>query len=153
MKNINMYMKSYITQLKYTYDRIRKKIRVAKIYREHGVHTKWHLVDPCFDIGDYTYGIPVLYRYDSTTRLTIGKYCSIASGVRIMLGGNHHIKWVSQFSFYEFPKDFPENGGFSQYVKGDVKIGNDVWIGRDAMILSGVTIGDGAVVGGGCGSC
>ena len=135
--------------VKFTFRRYAERMRKAKLYREHGDHTKWHLVDPCFDIGDYTYGVPTLYRYDDTTRLTIGKYCSLAAGVKIMLGGNHHTDRVSSFSFYEFPDDFPDHGGWTQHVKGDVRIGNDVWIGRDAMILSGVTIGDGAVIGGG----
>lgn len=131
--------------------RKRRQLRAtAKIWKKYGNHTKYHLVDPCFNIGEFTHGIPELYRYDTTTKLTIGKYCSIAAGVKIMLGGQHHIKWVSTYAFYQENETFPENGGWTQVVKGDVQIGHDVWIGRDALILSGVTIGDGAVVGAGC---
>ncbi len=43
-----------------------------------------------YDIGDFTYGNPIIYDYRSNTGLTIGKFCSIASGVKLFLGLNHH---------------------------------------------------------------
>ena len=92
-------------------------------------------------VGEYTYGHPQIL-YDRGANLEIGKYCSIARGVRIFLGGNHRIDWITTYPFPEL-----EVKG-AQVSKGDVRIGNDVWIGRGATILSGVTIGDGAVVGG-----
>ena len=80
--------------------------------------------------------------------MRIGKYCSIADGVRIFLGGEHRIDWVSTYPFSVF---WQSASGFTGHprVKGDVVIGNDVWIGRDALVLSGVKIGNGAVVGAG----
>lgn len=66
-----------------------------------------------------------------------------------MLGGNHHIDWVSTYAFYQEKVSFPFNNEWTQAERGDVVIGNDVWIGRDVMILSGVTIGNGAVIGAG----
>lgn len=98
-----------------------------------------------YNIGDWTYGKPDVYRYGCDTDLKIGKFCSIAAGVSIMLGGEHHFEWVTSYPFSQL---FPEAKDYPGYPvsKGDVVIGNDVWIGRDAMILSGVTIGDGAVV-------
>lgn len=138
-----------IKAIKYSIKKRIDEFKVAQIYKKHKNHTKYHLVDPCFEIGEFTYGIPRLYRYDKTTRLTIGKFCSIAEGVKIMLGGNHHTKRVSTYAFYQETDTFPDNGGWTQMVKGDIKIGNDVWIGRDVLILSGVTIGDGACIGAG----
>ncbi|KUK77795.1 MAG: acetyltransferase, CysE/LacA/LpxA/NodL family [candidate division WS6 bacterium 34_10] len=98
---------------------------------------QWHKKH---DIGDYTYGNPKIL-YSKGASLEIGKYCSIARKVKIFLGGNHRIDWVTT---YPFPERVIKN---EQVSKGDVKIGNDVWIGRGATILSGVTIGDGAVIG------
>lgn len=76
--------------------------------------------------------------------LTIGKYCSIAAGVQIFLGGNHRTEWVTQYPFASI-LDLPgrDQDGYSN---GPIVIGHDVWIGTDAMLMSGITIGDGAVV-------
>ena len=96
-------------------------------------------------IGDYTYGKPKIYSWDQDTKLTIGKFCSIAGNVTILLGGEHRTDWVTTYPFNVL---FPEGKQFSGHpaTKGDIVIGNDVWIGRGAVILSGVTIGDGAVI-------
>ena len=91
--------------------------------------------------GEFTYGRPTVHIWDETTRLTIGKWCSIGGGVQILLGGEHHTEWITTY-----PLDVLMDGGVAK-SKGDVEIGNDVWIGDDAMILSGVKIGDGAVIG------
>ena len=111
----------------------------------------YHLVEMHFDIGIGTYGVPDIHHYDDTTRLTIGKYCSIASGVQIILGGNHHTKWVSTYAFYQEQKWFPNwcDIGENSINHGDIVIGNDVWVGRDVLILPGANIGDGAVIGAG----
>lgn len=96
-------------------------------------------------IGEYTYGTPQIYQWDDHTKLTIGKHCSIAKGVMILLGGEHHTDWVSAYPFNNFFHEAAEITGHP-HTKGDVCIGNDVWIGMEAIILSGVTIGDGAVI-------
>lgn len=77
-----------------------------------------------------------------------GKFCSIANNVKIYLGGNHRIDWVTTFPF-----GHRDNNIFNSFkglghptTKGDVIIGNDVWIAENVTIMSGVTIGDGAVI-------
>jgi len=80
--------------------------------------------------------------------LTIGKFCSIAKGCKIILGGNHRTDWISTFPFSALFPDSPDIPDY-QVSKGDVTIGNDVWIGAGVTILSGVTIGDGAIIGAG----
>jgi len=77
---------------------------------------------------------------DENSNLTIGKYCSIALGVEIFLGGNHRFDFITTALL-----DPNQRGRIKS--KGDINIGNDVWIGYQATILSGTTIGDGAVVG------
>lgn len=106
-----------------------------------------------YKIGRWTYGDPRVedcWGHAGVT-LQIGSFCSIARGVTIWLGGNHHNEWVStsplnHFLFYDGGRGsshrFDQTG-----TKGSVIIGNDVWIGAEATILSGVTIGDGAIIG------
>lgn len=94
----------------------------------------------------------VLYHYPiNGDRLIIGKFCSIACGVKFLFNSGNHK--MSSLSTYTFPLFFEEWGLEKGKVteawdhKGDIVIGNDVWIGYEAVILSGVSIGDGAVIG------
>ena len=114
-----------------------------------GWYTKEMLIDPLYDIGDYTYGRPEVLSYGEGSRLRIGRFCSIALDVRIFLGGEHRPDWVTTYPFPPLSGDWPEAKGIlgTPASKGDVVIGNDVWIGHGVTILSGVTIGDGAVIG------
>lgn len=101
-----------------------------------------------FEIGDFTYGQPKVFRWKDNTNLKIGKFCSIGNNVTILLGGNHRTDWISTYPFNEITDDFPNGKGITGHPvsKGDVVIGNDVWIGYGSLILSGVAIGDGAVI-------
>lgn len=80
----------------------------------------------------------------NSSDIVIGKYCSIASGVTMDDGVQHHTEWVttSPLKYHFFGDE-----RFGAFSKGDIVIGNDVWIGDDAMIMSGVHVGDGAVIG------
>ena len=95
------------------------------------------------DVGDFTYGRPIVHQWDKTTKLKIGKFCSIAGNVHVLLGGEHHTDWITTYPFDVLLGEKPTPS------KGDVTIGNDVWIGENVTILSGVKIGDGAVIGAG----
>jgi acetyltransferase-like isoleucine patch superfamily enzyme len=99
-----------------------------------------------FEVGEGSYGYPEIEFYDAGAKLRIGKYCAIAPKVKILLGGEHHLDWVSGYPFSLLNDKARDLSGYP-FTKGDVTIGNDVWIGYDALILSGVTIGDGAVIG------
>jgi acetyltransferase-like isoleucine patch superfamily enzyme len=103
-----------------------------------------------YDIGDFAYCGPdneLIYHYESDdgSTIRIGKFCSIAQKVDILLGEEHITDSVSTYPF-SFALNEPYNGKYNR-GKGDIIIGNDVWIGYGAIILSGVTIGDGAVIG------
>ena len=104
------------------------------------------------NVGDFTkitgtFSVPnsMIFFWESldntreNSNLNIGKYCSIASGCKIFLGGNHRHDRASTWLHPDIKKD-------SITSNGNVSIGNDVWIGFGATIMSGVTIGDGAIV-------
>ena len=117
---------------------------------------------PNIFIGDYTYyddpadptGFEknnVLFNWpEFGDRLIIGKFCSIASGTKFIMGpANHRISSVSTYPFAVF------GGAWEEAVpphmaqlpfKGDTVIGNDVWIGRESVIMPGVKIGNGAII-------
>lgn len=99
-------------------------------------------------VGKYTYGKPIVEFYNKDAKLTIGKFCSISTGVNILLGGNHRSDWVTTFPFGHLHKGIFNkfNGVGYPATKGNVTIGNDVWICGNVTILSGVTIGDGAII-------
>ncbi|MGL4768186.1 MAG: CatB-related O-acetyltransferase [Formosimonas sp.] len=112
----------------------------------------WYLNGCEIHVQPYTYGLNEVelhaYHQANAARLDIGRYCSLAAGTHIHLGGNHHTEWMSTFPFGE---QFVAHLGGEEvtgqlYNNGNVKIGNDVWVGYGATILSGVTIGDGAVI-------
>jgi acetyltransferase-like isoleucine patch superfamily enzyme len=99
-----------------------------------------------YEIGEWSYGTPEILSWGEGATIKIGRYCSFASGVEILLGGEHRVDWITTYPFNVF---FREGSGITgqSRSKGDIVIGNDVWVGKDALILSGVSIGDGAVIG------
>ena len=112
-------------------------------------YTKDILSNMPYHIGEYTYGNPAVLHWGENSNLYIGKFCSIANGVTIFLGGEHRTDWISTYPFNIINKEFPNARNITGHpnTKGDVNIGNDVWIGNGATIMSGVTIGNGAVIG------
>ncbi len=100
-----------------------------------------------WEIGDYTYGIPGVAEQGYSSRLIIGKFCSIASHVNIALA-NHRTDVLTTFPFATLSDYwFTPRGIQDHTLKGDVVIGNDVWIGTNVFIGAGVSVGDGAIIG------
>lgn len=98
------------------------------------------------DIGMYTHGGCFdLYMVDPKT--SIGRYCSVAKGVRV-INHNHPLDFKGTSALF-----FNPSLGYCEkwLVEFSPKsIGNDVWIGANAVILPEVhSIGDGAVIGAG----
>lgn len=83
---------------------------------------------------------------------TIGKFCSIASHVRIN-PGNHPLDRValSHFTYrasaYGLGSD--DDAVFAWRRAAHVTLGHDVWVGHGAIILPGKRIGTGAAIGAG----
>ena len=143
-------------------------IPVKQIYPRTGdketIYLKHVIMNPNITVGDFTMyndfvNDPtlfeknnVLYQYPiNHDKLQIGKFCSIACGVKFLFNSANHT--LSSFSTYPFPLFFEEWGLEKKDItnawdnKGDIVIGNDVWVGYEAAILAGVTIADGAIIG------
>lgn len=98
------------------------------------------------EIGMFTHGgCFVPWRVDPGT--TIGRYCSIADGVRI-LNHNHPLSFKGTSGLFFNPAFELTDRWHVEF--GSLKIGNDVWIGANAVVMPEVNrIGDGAVIGAG----
>jgi phosphonate metabolism protein (transferase hexapeptide repeat family) len=99
--------------------------------------------------GDYSYAagdVSIVYA-------DVGKFCSIASHVRIN-PGNHPMHRVTQHHLtyrraqYGFGEQNDEEF-FNWRRAARCMIGHDVWLGHAAIIMPGVKVGIGAVVGSG----
>jgi len=84
-------------------------------------------------------------------KTTFGRYCQMALGSQVGIGG-HPTDWLSTHffqyrdHFQPYPSDHPESlyGKFEETQP--TSIGSDTWIGSNAFIKSGVTVGPGAIV-------
>ena len=99
-------------------------------------------------MGDYAYVVhdtQIIYA-------TIGRFCSIASHVRVN-PGNHPLERVAlnhftyRASAYGLGAD--EAGFFDWRRDQHVTLGPDVWLGHGVIVLPGVQIGAGAAIGAG----
>lgn len=104
---------------------------VLSIYGNVTFHRKTNVIlhkSAHLSIGNHSYFNGSFI--DCSQEISIGEYCAIADGVKIMDNSFHPIT---------------EDGIFKPSV-APIKIGNKVWIATNAIILPGVKIGDGAIV-------
>lgn len=97
-------------------------------------------------LGDYSY----VERHAEAIYAEIGKFCAIASDVRIN-ALNHPMERISQHKMTYRPNEYFVGAKLDKTfresrIQDAVEIGHDVWIGHGAIILPGVKIGHGAVV-------
>jgi len=133
-----------------------------RLGEEPHVHETSQIVDsvlgPWTDVGpnssivestflDYSYAagdVSIIYS-------DVGKFCSIASHVRLN-PGNHPMGRVTQHHMtyrrrqYGFAETDDEEF-FDWRRAHKVTVGHDVWIGHGAILLPGVSVGTGAVIG------
>lgn len=96
-------------------------------------------------VGKETYGPLDIIDYNpkmGKSNVVIGCYVSIAEGTQFLLGGGHHINYISTYPFLNRLYNEEES-----LDRGNIIISDDVWIGKDVTIMSGVTIGQGAIIG------
>ena len=100
-------------------------------------YKKTNLTEKDIVIGDYTYGAKTLsiYNWKEMDKVRIGKFCSIAEEVKILVDGYHRSDWITTFPFEYMLEGFPPVEGTSRMEGRDIVIGNDVWIGMDVLIL------------------
>lgn len=97
------------------------------------------------EVGAYSYGEcmkPGLWR-----NVTVGRYVSVATGVRVIIR-NHPLDRLSPHPFFYDPECgwVPED----TLPRGRLEIGHDAWLGLNSIITTGChRIGIGAVVGAG----
>lgn len=102
-------------------------------------------------IGRYTY----LGKNNKLDRVSIGKFCSIGSNIKILDSTHPTREFVSTSPvFYSTLRQcgttFVTRDKFEEHLSGGESkliIGNDVWIGDDVTFMAGITIGDGAIIG------
>lgn len=86
----------------------------------------------------------------------IGRYCSIAGGVKVM-GWGHPISSVTSNVLTCVPqirwvRQAHEDFGIEHFdfvptpQKSKIHIGHDVWIGQDVLLAKGIKIGTGAII-------
>ena len=101
------------------------------------------------ELGDYSY----IERHAEVIYARIGKFCAIASDVRIN-ALEHPTERISQHKFTYRPNEYFAHAKLDKTFRERraakiVEIGHDVWIGHGAIIMPGVSIGHGAVIGAG----
>ena len=69
--------------------------------------------------------------------------CSINCQKNIEIGKN--VIFGQNVMIFDHDHDYRNN--MNNFIRKDVKIGNNVWIGANCIILKGVTIGDNVVIG------
>lgn len=105
------------------------------------------IVESTFDDYSYCAGdVQIIYA-------AVGKYCSIASHVRIN-PGNHPMDRVTQhhmtYRRVEYGFAEADDTAFFDWRRAHAcAIGHDVWIGHAAVVMPGISIGTGAVIGAG----
>lgn len=128
---------------------IEEDVRLTKVVLGAYTQIQAHSVLNDVTLGDFSY----CAGYNQIDYAAIGKFCSIASFVRIGPGNHPSYTRAAQHHFTYRSELFgfgPDDESFFAWRKEDaVTIGNDVWIGHNACILPGVAVGDGAVVGAG----
>ncbi|MEM6371497.1 MAG: CatB-related O-acetyltransferase [Pseudomonadota bacterium] len=114
---------------------------------------------PGWDVGAYSYAsdfdpptdwamrlAPYLFG-PGPGRLSIGRYCQIAHGVRFLTAGANHA--MDGATTFPFPIFDPDKIATYQPDGRDTVIGHDVWLGFGALVCPGARVGNGVIVGAG----
>jgi phosphonate metabolism protein (transferase hexapeptide repeat family) len=101
------------------------------------------------EFGDWSYAVEGAELFNAT----IGKFCNIASGVRLN-PTNHPMERASQhhFTYRSRSHGLAESDDAAVFAwrrAHRVTVGHDVWLGHNAIVLPGRSIGTGAAVGAG----
>ena len=129
-----------------------KKFKKKKVYKNYFLkdNLKKEINLKLAIVGKWSYGNPRILRWDYSSKIKIGNFCSLGPDIDFYIGGNHRADWIStsQLPASQFNDVFEKAKTIKNFSisKGDIEIGHDVWIGGRTTILSGVKIGTGAVI-------
>jgi virginiamycin A acetyltransferase len=129
-----------------------KKFKKKKVYKNYFLkdNLKKEINLKLAIVGKWSYGNPRILRWDYSSKIKIGNFCSLGPDIDFYIGGNHRVDWIStsQLPASQFNDVFEKAKTIKNFSisKGDIEIGHDVWIGGRTTILSGVKIGTGAVI-------
>lgn len=146
IKNI---IKKYIAKINGINISIKSDVSLNSI-KNFGYGTKIFervIISENVSIGKYTSIVgPNTQIVSKINKISIGSFCSIASGVKIQ---EYYHKYNRISSYYINRNIFNKNIKEDIYSKGEVIIEDDVWIGSNVVILSGITVGRGSIIGAG----
>jgi phosphonate metabolism protein (transferase hexapeptide repeat family) len=114
----------------------------------------WTAIGPNCSISESTVGAYSYCAGDVAIIYSeVGKFCSIASHVRLN-PGNHPMQRVTQhhmtYRRVQYGFGDTDDEAFFDWRRADkVTVGHDVWLGHGVLVMPGVSIGTGAVVGAG----
>lgn len=101
---------------------------------------------PLCTMGYGSYGMPEVFNaHEKLCKLSIGKFCSIADGVKLILGGRHIIDWATTSPLWILDSEIKLNQNPPSY-SNSITIENDVWIATNSLILSPVKLSNGCIV-------
>lgn len=70
--------------------------------------------------------------WGENVNISVGRFCSIAFGLKLYCGGNLRTDWISPYPFDQYGDETDTSPVFEiPTTNGDICIVNDVWIGRD----------------------
>jgi len=105
---------------------------------------------PNVTIGAHTYGYTeaTFINPFNSSEISIGKYCSIAQGVKILsASARHSLDFVSTYPIKGTPVPGAVKVRKPDKADRGTRIGNDVWLGLESLVMPCVKIGNGAVIG------
>jgi acetyltransferase-like isoleucine patch superfamily enzyme len=155
LRKIKAIFKRMLSKSSMTNELKNKKIQVSKTaYVDHAsklsncvaLFDNVTVINSTIDSFSYVQSDTVIYNSK------IGKFCSIASGVKLGMA-EHLLNEVSTSPvFYDKSQPLPAPltdrvNNFGQQIQTNIE--SDVWIGQSAIIKSGVSISVGSVVGAG----
>lgn len=105
------------------------------------------------NVGCFSY----VAKYSKLMNVSIGRYCSVASGFKVISGRHPTKKFVSTSPvFYSmnapFNETFTPKQRFEEFKFVDpdrnyaIALGHDVWVGANVSVLEGVVINTGAII-------
>ena len=104
----------------------------SRKYRIRELRNKY----PGYAIGRASYGSPEIVTWGNDGSLRIGSFCSFAPGVKLLLGGEHRMDWVTTYPFNVVLESASGIEGHP-HSKGDIVIGKLLSFVPDILFIEG----------------